>query len=470
MNTKIRFLILGLALVSNVWAKTFVVVENKTSLTLHLETALEKSSLERDYWGQLAYEVAPGKTVRILKFNRDSGIKNKKTYLFGTKVRVDGDSVKLLQMVRGKFINSHLWQSLGVPDRKLVWSDNRDPKTMGVMLGGKPVRITYRAVPDKTDDNVHYEFSELPFLEIGGEEKKLTLLDYNIYMRPSGVFKNGQNIRARLLPEVIKGNDVVVFAEAFDNSARKILFEGIKHDYPFRTKVIGEDRGPFQDGGVAIASKWPILEEDEYLFGKLCHMMFEDCLSDKGIAYAKVLKGTMPYHIFATHLQAGYTAKDKKVRRDQLRKLREFVEQKNIPAFEAVIMTGDFNINYMELEEKEAGFDLLEVHDEAMLSDLQKHQGLSNNYAVMLEILKARGLEHVGHRFSFDPTTNKLAKTSEPPELVEHILVSKTHKAPTYATQQVLQVKTELPWKEFSWEPALYDLSDHYPVRAEFEF
>ncbi|HXH76086.1 MAG TPA: sphingomyelin phosphodiesterase [Bacteriovoracaceae bacterium] len=474
-SLKVVILVTTSLLACSAWCKTFVIVENKTSIKLHFETTQSGYSLSRNHWDQLAFDIEPDQTRSILGFNRDIGIKRGKTFLFTTRVSSDlndGEKINLLQLLQGRTVNSHLWQSLTTGNQKVVWNDTRDSKHIGVTINGKPIRVSYRAVSDGTNDNIIYSFKELPQGNIGEEENKLSILNYNIYMRPIALFKNGQFIRAEFLPEVISGNDVVNFSEAFDDDVRDLLISRISNEYPYRTKVVGKDKGFKQDGGVLIVSRWPIIEEDEYLFGDLCFKDFEDCLSNKGIGYAKILKGSKFYHIFATHMQAGYTQKDKNVRRAQLRKFKQFIDSKNINKDEPVIMTGDFNVHRKELDEKEDNFDALEVLndvlnlDEGWISD----SSVKNNYALMLKILKASGLPHTGHSYSYDPTVNKLGKSSDPAELVEHIMFSDEHRTPISASQKVIIAKSKTPWRQYVWEDFISDLSDHFPVRAEFQF
>ena len=130
-------------------------------------------------------------------------------------------------------------------------------------------------------------------------------ISYNVYMRPNILFKNGQYERAQLLPAALGERDILAFQEAFDDDVRGLLKMGLARQYPFQTTVVGTDRVFEQDGGVFIASRLPMLEEDEYLFGGVCARIFEDCLADKGVNYAKLWDGERIMHVFATHLQNG---------------------------------------------------------------------------------------------------------------------------------------------------------------------
>ena len=69
----------------------------------------------------------------------------------------------------------------------------------------------------------------------------------------------------------------------FDNSASDRLLGNLKKEYPNQTAVLGRSNGNEwdktlgsyssstpEDGGVAIVSKWPIVEKVQYVFAKGC--------------------------------------------------------------------------------------------------------------------------------------------------------------------------------------------------------
>src|SRR5262245_9020936 len=92
----------------------------------------------------------------------------------------------------------------------------------------------------------------------------LDILTYNIQFLPIGDLQ--QNERAGLIPEseVMNQVDVVVFQEAFLDSARsKVIRHLNERGFVYQTRVVGTDESflgvPYkEDGGVVILSKWPI--------------------------------------------------------------------------------------------------------------------------------------------------------------------------------------------------------------------
>src|SRR4051794_1206855 len=67
----------------------------------------------------------------------------------------------------------------------------------------------------------------------GGE--KIKILSWNIYMLP-GVFGSGNVLRAEAIGTVLSsGNyDVIVFQEAFDQRARRVISRLLKETYPYQ--------------------------------------------------------------------------------------------------------------------------------------------------------------------------------------------------------------------------------------------
>src|SRR5919202_5067329 len=110
------------------------------------------------------------------------------------------------------------------------------------------------------------------------------LLAHNVYMLP--MVNWGQAQRADLIAQAdyIKGYDVVLLQEAFDNIPSDQLLSGLKGEYPHQTPVLGRSRdgwdetlnyggvfdGKFEDGGVAVVSRWPIEQKEQYVFDRGC--------------------------------------------------------------------------------------------------------------------------------------------------------------------------------------------------------
>jgi len=185
----------------------------------------------------------------------------------------------------------------------------------------------------------------------------LTVLSYNIFARPFIITHDGQIERTCRIPKRLADVlatktqiDVIAIQESFINGCwdeldlRRLL---AYYGWGYSTKTLSGG-GRVSNGGVFIASKWPIVGNDQMIF-KACHRDFEDCLAAKGVDYVKIAKKiggqTRHYHVFATHFQAHGGNKEAQARTDQGKEFGAFVQRLKIPANQGVVFAGDFNVN-----------------------------------------------------------------------------------------------------------------------------
>lgn len=315
-----------------------------------------------------------------------------------------------------------------------------------VFLGITLIIATFQNCIPKPQSHLLNQLSEL---ELDGLDT-LNILAYNIQMRPQLLFADGQSQRSILLAEQLKHYedliDIIIISEAFDDSARekllKKLYELSNYRW-YKTNQLG-GRGFVQNGGVFILSKWEIEEQEQLLFKEKCTAF--DCLADKGVIYARINKQGRIYHLFGSHTQAGNSKRAKKVREQQLELLRKFIDSKNIPVNEAVIIGGDLNVDKLDSKDDE--------------------------YKQMLNVLKATHPELRGKiQFTIDPQ-NQMT-TSKTREYLDYILYSNTHLQPETSFNRVLKILSEQGWKPFNWvywQCQRWDLSDHYAVYGHFDF
>ena len=197
---------------------------------------------------------------------------------------------------------------------------------------------------------------------------KLSVLQYNMFCRPSYLFKDSQIIRAEWFCNTIfskyhnefKDVDIIVFCELFDNDARQTIQSALsKYGFRYRTAVIGNtrivkrcclalcNRTPrflVENGGLIIFSRHPIVGFDTNIYANN-EIIGTDSLSAKGVMYAQILKNQKKIHLFATHMQAWNDKKDKIMRFKEAEKIKEFIISKVIPEKEPVLICGDFNID-----------------------------------------------------------------------------------------------------------------------------
>ncbi|KIZ15148.1 sphingomyelin phosphodiesterase [Streptomyces natalensis] len=285
---------------------------------------------------------------------------------------------------------------------------------------------------------------------------RLKVLTYNTFLMSKNLYPNwGQDHRAQAIPDAdfFQGNDVVVLQEAFDNSASDALKSRAAAQYPHQTPVVGRSKDGWdatggaysavtpEDGGVTLLSKWPILRKEQYIYKDACG---SDSYSNKGFVYAVLDVNGTKVHVVGTHTQstdsgckAGEAAAD---RARQLKEIDAFLDAKNIPADEEVMLAGDLNTD----------------------SHGDEYQALLSNADV------APADSRTGHPYSFDTQENSIAKyryPSDPREDLDYVLYRNGHARP--ASWQNTVVKEEsAPWTVSSWgkDYTYTNLSDHYPV------
>ncbi|MGW4891483.1 sphingomyelin phosphodiesterase [Kitasatospora sp. NPDC004240] len=284
----------------------------------------------------------------------------------------------------------------------------------------------------------------------------LKVLTYNVFLMSKSLYPNwGQDHRARAIAaaDFFQGHDVVVLQEAFDNAASDLLTAQASAAYPYHTPVVGRSTGGWdatggsyssttpEDGGVTLLSKWPILRKEQYVFKDACGA---DWWSNKGFVYAVLDVDGLRTHVVGTHLQStdgGCSAgQPATVRAAQLKAMKAFLDAKNIPAAEPIVVAGDLNVD--------------------------SH---GSEYPSMLAnggLAPADG--RTGWPNSFDTADNSIAAyryPGEPNEDLDYVLYRADHARPAGYVNDVHRFHSA-PWTVSSWGSSYtyQDLSDHYPV------
>ncbi|MGW0392472.1 sphingomyelin phosphodiesterase [Streptomyces sp. NPDC003042] len=285
---------------------------------------------------------------------------------------------------------------------------------------------------------------------------RLSVLSYNVFLMSKNLYPNwGQDHRAAQIPRTsfYQGHDVVVIQEAFDNAASDALKANSASQYPHQTPVVGRSTtgwdatgGAYssttpEDGGVTILSKWPIVRKEQVVYKDACGA---DWWSNKGFAYAVLDVNGAKVHVVGTHAQstdpgcgAGEAAE---MRARQFRSIDAFLDGKNIPAGEQVIVAGDMNVDSRTPE-----------------------------YASMLANADLAGSDtRTGHPYSFDTAMNSIASyryPSDPREDLDYVLYRKGNARPAGWENNVVKEQSA-PWTVSSWGTSYTytNLSDHYPV------
>ncbi|MFE2724757.1 sphingomyelin phosphodiesterase [Kitasatospora sp. NPDC059327] len=286
----------------------------------------------------------------------------------------------------------------------------------------------------------------------------LDVLTYNVFLMSKNLYPNwGQDYRAKAIAaaDVFRGHDVVVLQEAFDNAASDLLTSQASAAYPYHTPVVGRSTsgwdatgGSFssttpEDGGVTLLSKWPILRKEQYVFKDACG---SDWWSNKGFVYAVLNVNGQRTHVIGTHLQSTDTGcsagQPAAIRAAQLKAMKSFVDGKNIPAAEPVLIAGDLNID-------SHGSEYPSLLANANVAPADTRDGWAN---------------------SFDTVDNSIAAyryPGEPKEDLDYVLYRADHARPASYTNTVVRSHSA-PWTVSSWGTSYTynDLSDHYPLTA----
>ncbi|MER8041070.1 sphingomyelin phosphodiesterase [Streptomyces hydrogenans] len=287
---------------------------------------------------------------------------------------------------------------------------------------------------------------------------RLKVLTYNTFLFSKTLYPNwGQDHRARAIPAApyFQGQDVVVIQEAFDNSSSDALKANAAAAYPHQTPVVGRSKSGWdatggaysattpEDGGVTILSKWPIVRKEQYVYKDACGA---DWYSNKGFAYVVLDVNGSRVHVVGTHAQStdpGCSAGEAaQMRSRQFKAMDAFLDAKNIPAGEQVIVAGDMNVDSRTPE-----------------------------YATMLADADLAGADaRTGHPYSFDTELNSIAADrypDDPREDLDYVLYRAGNARPANWTNHVV-LESTAPWTVSSWgtKYTYTNLSDHYPVTA----
>lgn len=352
-----------------------------------------------------------------------------------------------IQIRTSGFGSSSLRQSLSGQGFSLPQYTDRVIHQQNMMVDGVLCKIRFQAystAPSGVWDDVLYaiDYVNAPStytIPSGDATNPLALnvLTYNVFFRPTTLFDDDQALRMSVLLDAIRGFDVVIFVEFFDDDLRRLFLIQSAAEYPYVSNVVNNPNNPIEDGGVFIASKFPIEYEDQLLWGNNCNQ--DDCLANKGVRYARVNKLGAKYHLFGTHMDAFNDPADVNMRQTQMTLFNNFVNSKNIPTNEAVLMGGDFNV-------------------ERIRNQMGEYDSLATR-------LHCDEPQYGGYRAAtWDPETNFYnARTNLPAEYLDFICPHLQYRRPYIKTNHPF-----IPRNSHNDFWRIFDLSDHYPVWGRF--
>ena len=434
MRSKIFLFTVSLLMASISWAESYVYLTNSTMETLTLDTVQTgyNNISHGDQWEQLADTIPPLGTVKFLRFNRDEGIKWGRTYYFKTTVQGVSNSVELQQMLEGTWNFSKMWLSA----ENDAWMYDRDIHTIPMDFDGKDSKLAYRSQYARpSGDDIYYVINNDWKVETRDEANtNFKVLNYNVWNLLPGITAKNTHARLDTIAEYVTGYDAIVFQELFDPALTAHFRSNISAEYPYMTDIPFK-LGKLLTGGSFIASRHPIIEHDDAVYDA-CRA--DGCLASKGMNYAKINKNGKIYNLFGTHTHAYTTPDDIAVRFAQLAQLKTFIDSKNIPANEPVLMGGDFNVDKIHFPQEH--YDFLNVMDGTEPMALGEYP---HSYAGPINVYAE----------------------SQYTEYLDYILYSNDHVTPIYSSNTLLVPRSIESDHWGSW-----DLSDHFPVASEFVF
>ncbi|WP_431688392.1 sphingomyelin phosphodiesterase [Hahella sp. NBU794] len=416
------------------WAETYIYLTNSTMETVTLSTAQSGYDNIREgvEWDRLETEIPPLATVKILRFNRDQGIKWGKTYFFDTTVMGRNSTALLRQKLEGTWNFSKMW--IAADDDP--WRYDRDIHAIPREFDGVDSHLAYRSQYARPGgDDVYYVINnDWTLSERVPQSNHLKVLTYNAWALLPGLMSKNTSNRLATMAEAVKGYDAVVFQEVFDPILTARFRSDLQAEYPYLTEIPFK-LGRILTGGSFIASRWPILEQNTMVY-EGCRN--DGCFASKGANYAKIDKGGQIYHLFGTHTHAYTGEEDVALRRWHFQQYKAFVDSKGAAADEPVIIAGDLNVDKLNFP--------------------TEHQDM----LAILDVADPPSQSQYPH--TYDGGVNTFAD-SKYTEYLDYVLTSNAHVAPVYSHNRV-RIPRFIEWEHWT----TWDLSDHFPVEGEFVF
>jgi endonuclease/exonuclease/phosphatase family metal-dependent hydrolase len=439
----IGLLIVKLSLFSQVFCQsTYVYFQNNTSLSLAINTVqYGDAALSPSEWDNNQSAINPWQlSSQVMRTNRTTGITNGSDFYFDIFLSGSQDTVVMEIQLTGTLFGSNMWHSTRGTSFDHPWYSDNQFYEQSLIFEGKNCTLKYQSAFTGSYDDITFTLHENdPYIHWPADDTNpniLNTMSYNIFMLTPPLSLSEQNTRAEHLKNSVEQYDVVFIQEAFDNTAREdYLIPELSPVFPYHTAVLDIPGTVNEDGGTMFFSKWPIEYDTGHVF-QSCYSF--ECLSNKGVSYARINKLGQIYHLFNTHTQAFIGAEEIESRKNQIKEIRTFIDYFSIPASEPVIVGGDLNI------------DLIANH--------------SNEYDSMLILLNAIEPDYTGHPYTFQPELNYYA-TSGPLEYLDYLLPIADFKQPVsfFNEARIIRQIVDPMWGKF-------DMSDHFAVYSRFEY
>lgn len=250
-----------------------------------------------------------------------------------------------------------------LPNRCLLWVWRLCCALLACVIIGMTV-VTFDVGLGRALLPVRRPFSEPNVHECGF----VNIVSYNVQSFPSWAQSaiyapNDDRIEHIAGTDVLRAPhvDVVVLQEAFSTPTatrltRDLSAMGFKHiTKPGRRSLL-------LSGGVLVATRTDVVREASQAFRRCCGT---DCLSFKGFTFVETRIDGRSVGIVGTHLQsddplcASWSTttyeQARRIRQDQIRQIRQFVDRDENAHLDVVILAGDMNVNRRQAASTERG-------------------------------------------------------------------------------------------------------------------
>ena len=373
---------------------------------------------------QQTTEIAPLATATLAKITRKDG-KNQNLTI---QLSSDDYQLQLTQQTQG----TDLAFGANAGNLNIAPQKNSNIQRHSAILAGDNNQLAFNGNDLSDGGKLTYVLQEQDKKPAIGGANDFNVLSYNIWA--TTIF-GSKKVDTRLdeMPAVMAGYDALVLTEVFDDIPTNELAGKIRAEYPYQSAEIFK-AGKILDSGTRIMSRWPFEIEGNFKYTP-CNGI--QCAATRGVIYARINKQGTTYHLFATHTQSSDDDPNRNARLAQLQEMGDYIRGLNLPADEAVIMAGDFNVN---------------------------KTGLPEDRDYMEAVLGATEPENRGHNQSYDADTNFWAEQPYK-EYLDYTLYSNNHLQPVSSYQEIFAPRHT---KDALWGE--WDLSDHYAARGIFTF
>ena len=177
---------------------------------------------------------------------------------------------------------------------------------------------------------------------LSGDNTRLKVLSWNIYMLPYVSLFNNNAQRAKAIADQLKNSDytIIVFQEAFSSKCRNVLATNLLANYPYQYGPANKNFLPFRtNSGLWIVSKIRLTELEEFQFGKSEGF---DAIARKGAVLFEGMFNGAKFQLLTTHLQADNS---EAIRTKQCAEIKDHLLNKYYSKDIPQLICGDFNID-----------------------------------------------------------------------------------------------------------------------------